>query len=192
MFRPASSKAATVTLAMLAFLAAHTGCSPSVTKPTSATAHDDHDHDHAESHPASHGEAKGQQEDHDHDHDEPTSFADGIAKLESLGGDLATKLDEGASEAADDAVHDLGHLLEVVREFANKESFAGDAAAAVTAALDELEECFGKVDEAFHSGDEKADPAKVLDSVKERLTAAFKALKSPEDLQSPEAQKEVK
>ena len=79
-------------------------------------------------------------------------------------------------------MHDLGHLLEVVREFANKESFAGDAAAAVTAALDELEECFGKVDEAFHSGDEKADPAKVLDSVKERLTAAFKALKSPEAL----------
>jgi hypothetical protein len=155
MFRPASSKAATVTLAMLAFLAAHTGCSPSVTTPTSATAHDDHDHD----------------------HDEPTSFADGIAKLESLGGDLAKKLGEGAGEAADDAVHDLGHLLEVVREFANKESFAGDAAASVTAALDELEECFGKVDEAFHSGDEKADPAKVLDSVKERLTAAFKALK---------------
>lgn len=180
MFRPAPSKAATVTLAMLAFLAAHTGCNPSVTKPTSATVIDDHDH--AESHPASHGEAKSQQEDHDHDHDEPTSFADGIAKLESLGGDLATKLGEGASEAADDAVHDLGHMLEVVREFANKESFAGDAAAAVTAALDELEECFGKVDEAFHSGDEKADPAKVLESVKERLTAAFKTLKSPEAL----------
>jgi ABC-type transporter Mla subunit MlaD len=190
MFRPASSKAATVTLAMLAFLVAHTGCSPSVTKPTSATSHDDHDH--AESHSASHGEAKSQQEDHDHDHDEPTSFADGIAKLESLGGDLAKKLGEGASEAADDAVHDLGHLLEVVREFANKESFAGDAAAAVTAALDELEECFGKVDEAFHSGDEKADPAKVLDSVKERLTAAFKALKSPEAIKAPEALKEVK
>lgn len=168
MFRPAPSKAATVTLAMLAFFAAHTGCGPSVTPPKPVAAHADHDHD------------------------EPTSFADGIAKLESLGGDLATKLGEGASEAADDAVHDLGHLLEVVREFANKESFAGDAAAAVTAALDELEECFGKVDEAFHSGDEKADPAKVLDSVKERLTAAFKALKSPEAIQSPEAQKEVK
>jgi hypothetical protein len=173
MFRPASSKAAAVALAMLLLLTAHTGCSPSVTPLKPVAAHADH-------------------ADHDHDHDEPTSFTDGIAKLESLGGDLAEKLDEGASEAADDAVHDLGHLLEVVREFAKKESFAGDAAAAVTAALDELEECFGKVDEAFHSGDDKADPAKVLDSVKERLTAAFTALKSPKALQSPETPKEVK
>ncbi len=176
MFRPASSKAAAVALAMLLLLTAHTGCSPSVTPPKPVAAHADHDHD----------------------HDEPTSFADGIAKLESLGGDLAEKLDEGASEAADDAVHDLGHLLEEVREFAKKESFAGDAAAAVTAALDELEECFGKVDEAFHSGDDKADPAKVLDSVKERLTAAFTALKSPKSLsavgalESPETPKEAK
>ena len=190
MFRPASSKAAAVALAMVLLLTAHTGCGPSVTPPKPVAAHADHDHD--ESHPASHGEAKGQQEDHDHDHDEPTSFADGIAKLESLGGDLAKKLGEGAGEAADDAVHDLGHLLEEVREFANKESFTGDAAAAVTAALDELEECFGKVDEAFHSGDDKADPAKVLDSVKERLTAAFTALKSPEALKSPTAVEEVK
>ncbi len=163
MFRPASSKAAAVALAMLLLLTAHTGCSPSVTPSKPVAAHADHDRN------------------------EPTSFADGIAKLESLGGDLAEKLDEGASEAADDAVHDLGHLLEEVREFAKKESFAGDAAAAVTAALDELEECFGKVDEAFHSGDDKADPAKVLDSVKERLTAAFTALKSPKAVESPKA-----
>ena len=166
MFRPASSKAAAVALAMVLLLTAHTGCGPSVTPPKPVAAHADHD--------------------------EPTSFADGIAKLESLGGDLAKKLGEGAGEAADDAVHDLGHLLEEVREFANKESFTGDAAAAVTAALDELEECFGKVDEAFHSGDDKADPAKVLDSVKERLTAAFTALKSPEALKSPTAIEEVK
>jgi hypothetical protein len=32
----------------------------------------------------------------------------------------------------------------------------------------------------------------VLDSVKERLTAAFEALKSPKALQSPETPKEVK
>lgn len=168
MFCPASSKAAAVALAMVLLLTAHTGCGPSVTPPKPVAAHADHDHD------------------------EATSFADGIAKLESLGGDLAKKLDEGAGEAADDAVHDLGHLLEEVREFAKKESFAGDVAAAVTAALDELEECFGKVDEAFHSGDDKADPAKVLDSVKERLTAAFTALKSPKALESPTAVEEVK
>lgn len=163
MFRPASSTAATVALAGLAFLVAGAGCSPVATPPEPVAAHADHEHGH------DHG--------HDNAHDEPTSFADGVAKLESLGGDLAEKLADNAGEAADDAVHALGHLLEEVRDLAKKESFAGDAATAVTAALDELEECFGKVDEAFHSGDEKADPAKVLESVKERLTAAFKALK---------------
>ena len=116
---------------------------------------------------ADHGHA-----DHDHDHDEPATFAEGVARLRSLGEDLAEKLAENAGEAADDAVHDIGHLLEAVRGHATKEGLV-DAAAK---ALDELEECFGKVDEAFHSGDEKADPKKVLESVKERLEAAFKAL----------------
>ena len=110
--------------------------------------------------------------DHDHDHDEPTSFADGVAKLKSLGEDLAEKLANNAGEAADDTVHDIAHLLEAVREHATKAGLT-DAA---TKALDELEECFGKVDEAFHSAGENADPKKVLESVKERIDAAFKAL----------------
>jgi len=116
---------------------------------------------------ADHGHA-----DHDHDHDAPTSFADGVAKLKALGEDLTEKLASNAGEAADDAVHDIGHLLEAVREHATKAGLT-DAA---TKALDELEECFGKVDEAFHSAEENADPKKVLESVKERLDAAFKAL----------------
>lgn len=119
------------------------------------------DHAHAEH---DHGDA--------HDHDEPSSFADGVAKLESLAADLADKLADGAGEAADDAVHDLGHLLEEVREFAAKEKLE-----AASKGLDELEACFGAVDEAFHSGDASADPKKVLESVKERLQAAFAELK---------------
>jgi ElaB/YqjD/DUF883 family membrane-anchored ribosome-binding protein len=116
---------------------------------------------------------------HDHDHDEPESLADGVEKLGSLTRDLAEKLADNAGEAADDAVHEIGHLLEELRDWAQKEGFEGDAATAATKAIDELEECFGKVDEAFHSGDDKADsPAKVLESVKERLDAAFRSLKA--------------
>ena len=138
------------------------GCTPPAPPATpaatpAATVAGDHDHDHA---------------DHDHDHDEPSSFADGIAKLESLAADLADKLADDAGEAADDAVHDLGHLLEEVREFAAKEKLE-----AASKGLDELEACFGAVDEAFHSGDASADPKKVLESVKERLQAAFAELK---------------
>jgi ElaB/YqjD/DUF883 family membrane-anchored ribosome-binding protein len=115
----------------------------------------------------------------EHDHDEPESLADGVEILGSLTKDLAEKLADNAGEAADDAVHEIGHLLEELRDWAQKEGFEGDAATAATKAIDELEECFGKVDEAFHSGDDKADsPAKVLESVKERLDAAFRSLKA--------------
>lgn len=135
-------------------VAAGCGQAPSTTKaakPASA----DHDHDHG------------------HDHDEAESFAAGITKLEALAEGLAGKLADKAGEDADDAVHDIGHFLEEVRDLAKKEGVA-DAAAK---ALDELEDCFGKVDEEFHSAQKDADPAAALAAVKERLAAAFKALK---------------
>jgi ElaB/YqjD/DUF883 family membrane-anchored ribosome-binding protein len=148
-------------------LVALPGCGPATpparpARPPAPTAQADHGH-------AGH--------DHDHDHDEPTSLADGVEKLESLAEDLADKLAENAGEAADDAVHDIGHLLEAVREQARKFTEPADDVAALQKALDELEECFGKVDEAFHAGDEKVDPKQVLGSLKERIDAAFKAIR---------------
>jgi hypothetical protein len=139
-------------------------CSTSEGPPAAAATAGRAEHDHA-----SH--------DHDHDHDEPTSLADGVEKLESLAADLADKLADNAGEAADDAVHDIGHLLEAVREQAKKVTEPADDVAVFGKALDELEECFGKVDEAFHSGDEKVDPKQVLESVKGRIEAALTSMK---------------
>jgi hypothetical protein len=148
-----------VRLAPLMLLAVAVGCAPAAppSRPAApaAQARDPHaGHDHA------------------HEHDEPKSFADGVAALRALGGELAAKLAADAGAEADGAVHEIGHLLENVRGMATKEGLAEAAAKG----LDELEECFGKVDEAFHSGDEKADPKKALESVKDRLEAAFQAL----------------
>lgn len=134
-------------------LAAAAGCGPAAAPRPAAV---DHDHGH----------------DSGHQHDAPASFAAAITTLRSLGAELAEKLAAGAEDAADGAVHDIGHLLEEARGFAKQEGI--DAAA--SAALDELEECFGKVDEAFHAADEKADPRQVLESVKDRLEAAFRKL----------------
>lgn len=156
-----------VIVAVAVGLGATLGCGPAARGPSAPPppeAHA-HAHDHAD-------HASAPAVDHDHDHDVPTSFADGIAKLRSLGDDLADKLTANAGEAADDAVHDIGHLLEEVRGLAKRESLE----AGVAAGLDELEECFGKVDEAFHSGDADADPRQVLASVKDRLEAAFRKL----------------
>lgn len=144
------------------------GCSPTASPPVPAAGTGavavSHDHEHAE---------------HDHDHDEPESLADGLGKLASLTDDLAEKLADNAGEAADDAVHDIGHLLEELREWAKSEGFEGELAVAATKAVDELEECFGKVDEAFHTADDKADPpATVLASVRGRIETAFESLKA--------------
>lgn len=151
---------ALVRLVPVVALAIVAGCGPSAppspqARPAAPVAQADHDHDHAHA---------------DHDHAAPASLADGIAKLESLSKELAATM-------SDEAVHGLGHLLEEVRELGKKAELSEDAGAVLTKALDELEECFGKVDEAFHSGDAAADPKQVLESVKERIEGAFKAIK---------------
>lgn len=109
--------------------------------------------------------------DHDHEHAAPASFADGVKRLETLSRELAETI-------SDEGVHEIGHALEEVREAAAKLKDApADDVAAIAKALDDLEECFGKVDEAFHSGDEKVDPKQVLESVRERVDGAFKAIR---------------
>ncbi len=137
---------------------------PKVAAPVASSAAQ---HDHAAE--GSHDHA----EDHGHDHDMPASFAEGVARLESLSHGLSEKLASDASEAADDAVHDIGHMIEAVRSLATNEGLAEKAAAG----LDEIEACFGAVDEAFHSADEKADPKGVLAGMTERLEKAFAAVK---------------
>lgn len=145
--------------ACLSLFAVASGCDPAAppaAAPRPAAVAEDHDHDH----------------DHGHDHEAPASFAAAIGTLRSLGNELSEKLAADAAAEADGAVHEIGHLLEEARGFAKQEGL--DTAAA--AGLDELEECFGKIDEAFHAGDEKLDPKQVLESVKDRLEAAFEKL----------------
>jgi molecular chaperone GrpE (heat shock protein) len=160
------------------------GCSPpppvaapAAKPPASGHAHD-HGHDHGHDHDHAKTDAKTDTNGSEHDdHEHPQTLTAGLAELETLTADLAEKLADDAGEAADDAVHGIAHLLEDLRSLARKE-VADGAAAAATKALDELEECFGKVDEAFHTADDKADPpAKVLDTVKDRVEAAIKVLK---------------
>lgn len=131
-------------------------CSTPPSQPAASAGPSDHDHDHA-------GHA-------DHEHAPPGSFAEGVTRLETLSRSLAETM-------SDEGVHEIGHALEEAREAAKKLASPADDLAAITKALDDLEECFGKVDEAFHAGDDKIDPKQVLDSVKERIEGAFKTIK---------------
>jgi len=149
-----------ICVALVAFASGCAPASPRVAAPRPAAVDHDQDHDH------DHGHG------HEHEHEAPKSFAAALGTLRALGAELAEKMASGAGAEADGAVHEIGHLLEEARGFAKQEGL--DAAAA--AGLDELEECFGKVDEAFHAADEKVDPKQVLESVKDRLEAAFQKL----------------
>ena len=119
--------------------------------------------------------------DHDHgDHDHPETIAAGVAELESTAKDIATKLAAGSQEAADDALHAAGHLLEDLQGLLAKEKdLSAEAKDAGKKSLDELFECFDKLDTAMHAGADEAKTtvADVHASVKDRIEAAVKSLK---------------
>lgn len=163
--RTTTSAGVCLPAALLCWITA--GCAPA-TKPEApakpAAAADDHDHG-----------------GHDHgDHAHPETLAEGIAELEKAAADVAAKLAEGAEEAADDAIHLAGHVVEDVKQLlAKQEGLADEAKQAGEKALAELFEAFDKVDQAMHSGaeDVKAKAVEAHDSVKESIQAAVTALK---------------
>lgn len=161
---------ASVAATILAWTAA--GCAPAPTKPAAP--------------PAAGGEkansdAKAKDHDHDHgDHDHPETLAEGVAELEATAKDVATKLAGASQEAADDALHAAGHLVEDLRGLLEKEKdLSAEARAAGKKALDELFDCFDKLDTAMHSGADEAKEkvAEVHASLKEKIEAAVGSLK---------------
>ena len=112
------------------------------------------------------------------DHAHPETLAEGIAELETAVKDVAEKLALGAKEAADDAVHAVGHLLGDLEELLKKQELTADIKEAGTTALAELGECFDKLDVAMHAAEgEGESPATVHASVSERVSAAVTVLK---------------
>lgn len=146
------------------------GCGPTAAppRPQAADAHGDHGH-------GGHGHDHG----HDHGaHEPPETFAAGVTALESLVADVAVKLAGGEADAADDAVHGLGHVLDDLQGLLKKSTLAEEARAAAGKAIDDLFECFDELDTALHAAPGKADPpAEVHARLKDRIEAAVKALK---------------
>lgn len=142
------------------------GCAPAAAPPRTV-AGDDHGHEKGHDHGHDHG----------HGHDHPTTLAAGLEELEKLVGIVGEKLGADAKDAADEAVHAAGHLLEDLRGLLQKEELAADVKEAGGKALDELFACFDKLDTALHAEPGKGDsPAEVHASLAERVEAAIKAL----------------
>jgi hypothetical protein len=133
---------------------------PAAGKAPVASAHADHGHDHDE-----------------HEHDHPESFAAGVAQLQATVASVKDHLTVGATDAADEAVHALGHLIEDVQGLLSKEKLGEEAKATASKALDDLFECFDELDTALHAPEGKAQPpAEVHASLAERIDGAIKAL----------------
>jgi hypothetical protein len=116
---------------------------------------------------------------HDHgDHAHPETLAGGVAELEKLLGTVGEKLASGATEAADDTVHMVGHLIEDLEGLLGTEKLGAEAQAAGKKALDELFECFDALDTALHAKEgEGESPAKVHESLAGKMKAALETLK---------------
>lgn len=153
-------------LTVIALLAAGAcvGCSQATAPPAKPAAAHDHDDD-------------GDQ-DHHHDHDEqPTTLAEGLRKLPGLARSVKDHLAADDRDEADEAVHALGHLLESLQGRLGTSGLTADAKAAATKALDELFECFDKVDAAFHQEPGQGKPpAEVHAAVAERIERAIESL----------------
>ena len=135
---------------------------PPAASGTKPAASHDHHHDH----------------DHGHDHDHPETLAAGVAELEKALADVKRHLAADAKEKADDVVHDIGHLVDDLQGLVAKASLPAAAQAAAKKSLDELFECFDTLDTALHAKEGDGEPpAKVHESLAERIAAAVRALK---------------
>jgi soluble cytochrome b562 len=154
-------------LALAAVLVA-AGCSRSAAPRSGAAtqAASGHDHDH----------------DHDHGHEEhhrPESLAAGIAQVKRAAADVKAHLANGANEAADDVVHGMGHLVEDIDGLLSKENLSDAGKKAVKKALEELFDCFDKLDTALHAPPGKGEaPADVHASLSQRIEDAIRALEA--------------
>lgn len=127
--------------------------------------------------PAAHDNAEHGHDHDGHEHDHPESFAAGVAQLQATVAAVKDHLAVGATDAADEAVHSLGHLIEDVQGLLSKEKLGEEAKVTAAKALDELFECFDTLDTALHAPEGKSKPpAEVHASLAERIDGAIKAL----------------
>ncbi len=121
------------------------GCKPAsdsttggVTAAESKVDHEGHDHD-----------------GHDHDAEEPKSYAEAYESLVKNQGMIKEAFEGDKRDYAHDPLHDVGGLLNAIKDFAEEDAgLSDDDKAAVATAYGDLMDAFTKLDEHFHGGAE--------------------------------------
>ncbi len=115
---------------------------------------------------------------HDHgDHVHAATLAEGLEQLQKALATITTSLATGAKDAADEAVHEVGHILEDLEQLVEKQEWTAELKETGRKALAELTECFDKLDQALHAAEGEGESAlNVLGSVTERIGKAIVSL----------------
>jgi hypothetical protein len=134
---------------------------PAGSKPQASKPHaDDHGHDHG-------------------DHVHAATLAEGLEQLQKAMATITTSLATGAKDAADEAVHEVGHILEDLEQLVEKQEWTAEVKETGRRALAELTECFDKLDQSLHAAEGEGESAlNVLGSVTERIGKAIVSLGS--------------
>ncbi len=170
-----------VGFAVVLFAASGCGQSP---KKDAATGHEDHDHEHGHEHGHEHAH-----EGHEHAEggDHPKTYAEAVTKIAALHDTVRDSLSAKENSKADEAVHELGHLLEDVPGLAGAASLSADDLADVKKAAEELLDLYGKIDEQLHGGKDIA-----YDELSAKIDAAVDRLKSRAGAEAPAAEPAAK
>ena len=117
----------------------------------------------------------GHHDDHDHGgggHAHPETLGEALAELTELRDTVRDAFKNEDTEAAHGPLHDVGHLLDEVSEFADGAELSAEAKATITTNVETLLDAFGAVDKKMHSADEGSD----YSEVSEKIDAALKAI----------------
>jgi hypothetical protein len=145
------------------------GCAPAAAPPARVDASHEHDHDHDGHDGHDHG---------DEDYDSPNTIAAGIAALEKICGEVKAELAEGDLDDADGKVHMVGHLLDDLRVLVIDSKPAAEVETAAKKALDDIFDCFDKMDTTLHATDEAERKSLDYADHASTIEAAIKSLKS--------------
>ena len=146
------------------------GCNPPASEsPSPAGAVEDHHHDehHHDEHQADehqddehhddehHDDEHHDDEHHDAHHDagHPASYAEAVALVAKLQIQMKDALAAGDMKAADEPLHEIGHVLEEIPALAGNQSLSAPDKEKIKKAVHVLFDVYGEIDEEVHSED---------------------------------------
>ncbi|MFM7920235.1 MAG: hypothetical protein ACKPJJ_08420 [Planctomycetaceae bacterium] len=119
---------------------------------------------------------------HGEGHHHPETLAEALTELTELRDTIRDAFAADDTDKAHDPLHEVGHIIEVVQELAEKEKLPEERLAAVKTSTEELFTAFGEVDKTMHGGEGSS-----YKDVSAKIDAAMAALKSAITGEAPAA-----